>query len=88
MEFCIPLHTYEGKVVRGRIHFHTVQKQTLQLRPQLLEDCSKYGVTVQAVDSIWNAGEEVPVQERVSWGSTANQARCKFVLGSPLTLGS
>jgi hypothetical protein len=58
------------------------------LRPQLLEDCSKYGVTVQAVDSIWNAGEEVPVQERVSWGSTANQARCKFVLGSPLPLGS
>jgi hypothetical protein len=24
----------------------------------------------------------------VSWGSKANQARCKFVLGSPLTLGS
>ena len=68
-------------MVLGRVDFHTITKQTLQLRPQLLEDCSKYGVTVQAVDSIWNAGEEVPVQERMSSGIKANQARCKLNWG-------
>lgn len=70
-------------MVLGRVDIHTVQKQTFELQPDLLEDCSKNGVTVQAVDRIWNAGEEVPVQERMSWAITAKQVQCKIAFGGP-----